>query len=97
MIPTTLLKTRMGASLMMKVPLTSFRLSSGCRLELIFAMTPTSSSVAEERIRACSTGAWPAGYKGSTVGALSATASERVEGSFDMRPTAMGKASEASK
>jgi len=87
----------MGALLKTNVPFAAFRLSSGCKLALIFAITPTSSSVAEERISACSSGARPSGYKGSTTGALSATASERVEGSFDLRPTAIGKASEASR
>ena len=90
-----LLATRLGALLMLNVPLSSFRLSSGCRLELTLAITPTSNSVAEERASACSNGKPLVPVTDSSAGVLSAAASDRVEGSFDACPTPLGYANEA--
>jgi hypothetical protein len=88
---------RLGALRMSKVPgdLSAFRLSSGCRLELICAMTPTSINVAEERERAWRSCEWPSSVRVSTAGALSATASEGVVGSLCERPMTLGYANEA--
>jgi hypothetical protein len=77
---------------MLKVPgaASAFRLSSGCRLELTFAMTPTKTKVAEESVRACRSWEWLATTGISVAEALSATASERVEGNLGDGPTALG-------
>jgi hypothetical protein len=75
----------------------AFRLSKGCKLELIFAMTPTSINVADERERACRSWEWFSRMGVSIAGALSATASERVDGSLFDRPMIFGYASEANR
>lgn len=88
---------RFGAVLKFKVPgvASDFRLSRGCRLELIFAITPTNINVAEESVSACSSCEWLVTARLSTAGALSATASESVEGTFCVRPMTVGYASDA--
>jgi hypothetical protein len=90
-----LLATRLGALLILKESLASFRLSSGCRLELTFAVKPTRSNVAEDSARACSNAPLCVAVADSSPGALSATASERVEGSLNVRPTPLGHARDA--
>jgi hypothetical protein len=88
---------RFGAVLTLNVPgdASAFRLSRGCKLELTFAITPTSINVAEESVRACSSCEWLATAKFSTAGALPATASDNVEGKFCVRPMTVGYASDA--
>lgn len=88
---------RLGALLISKVPgdASAFRLSKGCRLELTLAITPTRINVAEESERACSSWEWLATAGVSVAGALPATASERVDGSFCACPITLGYASDA--
>jgi hypothetical protein len=52
-------------------------------------------SVAEERERACRSCEWFSSVRVSTAGALSATASDRVEGSLCERPITLGYANDA--
>lgn len=86
---------RWGALPMSNVPgaLSAFRLSRGCKLELILAKTPTSVNVAEDSASACRSWEWLA-TSGVSFPALSATASESVVGSKCVRP-AVGYASDA--
>ena len=90
-----LLNIRFGAWSMSKMPFSDFLLSSGWRLELILATTPTNVIVAEESTRACSSGESPVTCCVSTAGTLSAMASESVEGSLGLSPTTAGYANEA--
>lgn len=87
---------RCGTLLKLNVPgdFSAFRLSRGCKLELIFATTPTSVNVADESASACRSWEWLATFGVSIKGALSATASDRVVGSLLVRP-AVGYASDA--
>jgi hypothetical protein len=88
---------RFGALLISNVPgdFSNFRLSSGCKLEVIFAITPTSVKVADESTSACRSCEWLAMGSVSFCGALSATASERVDGSVYGRRGTLGYASDA--
>lgn len=80
----------LGAFPMLNVPFSSFRLSSGCRLELVLAITPTRINVAEVRARRCCNREPVAMYCFSIGGVLSATASERVDGNLGTRPILFG-------
>jgi len=90
-----LLVTRFGALLILNVPFSSFRLSSGCRLELTLAITPTSSSVPDERASACSNGKPLVAVAYSSSGDFSDTASDRLDGSSEGGLTPLGYANAA--
>lgn len=73
---------RLGALVTFGVILSSFRLSNGCSVELTLAATPTNNSVAEERVRACNSGAPGKVLVDSIAGTLSAMASDSDDGGF---------------
>lgn len=77
-----LLAMLLGALAAFGVILSSFRLSNGCNVELTLAAIPTNNSVAEERVRACNSGAPGKAWVDSIAGMLSAMASDSDDGGF---------------